>query len=240
MKKIIFALIFIFVYLAGISLVCAGDVADEGVYLCEGNNNDFNINDIQGDRAINPPEWEGPNVDNYHFEGEYPTPEEIDELAINNIPDDLYDNVIMMDTSLVDHENIYFMDSADSKIGDTYSVEKASHESAILSCGNAPVHCDLINNLWDIRDSSFEREEGSFRISRATYSVRVASIVAILLDSKGNVVRDAMVRISWAGHTKIITNENGVIVFVEPHEDEHCFCLESMGKIKAKELVYLY
>ena len=96
MKKIIFSLLILTVVLTGVSLVCASDVDNGtdiiysdfnfndnatcgGAIVPVGDKPDFNANNASGNNAIEPIEWAGPNVDNYHFEDDYPTPEEMDE-----------------------------------------------------------------------------------------------------------------------------------------------------------------
>ena len=78
MKRIFLSLIFVLIILTSISLVCASDV--ENV-----------TNELQGDKLIIPPELGGLDVDNYQFEGNYSTQEEIDGSSSLNITDDLND-----------------------------------------------------------------------------------------------------------------------------------------------------
>lgn len=73
MRRIFFSLIFVLVILSSVSLVCASDV-------------DNVTKDLQGDNVIISPELDGLNVDNYQFEDNYSTQEEIDGGPIN-IPD---------------------------------------------------------------------------------------------------------------------------------------------------------
>lgn len=70
MRRIFFSLIFVLVILSSVSLVCASDV-------------DNVTKDFQGDNVIISPELDGLNVDNYQFEGNYSTQEEIDGCSIN-------------------------------------------------------------------------------------------------------------------------------------------------------------
>ena len=78
MKRIFLSLIFALIILTSVSLVCASDV-------------DNVTNDFQGDKVIISPELDGFNVDNYQFEGNYSTQEDIDGCLPINITDDLND-----------------------------------------------------------------------------------------------------------------------------------------------------
>ena len=82
MQKILFCLIFVLVALTSVSLAFAGAVDDV---------DNFDVNDAQSGGAIDAPEWDGPNVDNYQFEGDYSTPEEIDGCLPINAPDEFND-----------------------------------------------------------------------------------------------------------------------------------------------------
>lgn len=90
MKRIFLSLIFVLIILTSVSLVCASDV-------------DNVTNDFQGDKVIIPSELDGLDVDNYQFEGNYSTQEEIDGSLLINITDDLNDTDFN-DTITTEHE----------------------------------------------------------------------------------------------------------------------------------------
>ena len=239
MNKIILSLIFLAIVLTSTSCVCASDVIEvtDNVDI-----KDFNFNDNTNYGGVIVPVGDKPNVDNYQFEGNYSTPEEIDGLNINNTPDDLYTNVIIMDTTFVDHENIYFMNSPDSKIGDVHFIEKLSHESVILSDGNAATvqdtH-DLLKSPTILPDTLCECKCGSFELIETSYDDLIVSIVVRLLDSKGNYAPNAKVKVTWGEHTKIITSEISTVVFVDQHEGEHLFFFESIGDLCAYKMFFV-